>query len=129
LRLGSFSAGDQDRLGPEGPVDDSAAMSVTDGVGDLADEVDAQVQGEADAVLLEVVVEADFAGFVAEEDGGSELMLGEYLRFKDVIVAKAAEDVVFAFRHFVDATRVDSGLAGDDVDADAAGIVLERDET
>jgi hypothetical protein len=127
LRLGGLGAGDEDGLRAEGAVDDAAAMGVAEGVGDLADEVDAEVQGEGGAVLLEVVVEADFAGFVAEEDGGAEFVLGEGLGFEDVIVAEAAEDVVLALGHFVDDAGIDGGLAGDDVDADAAGIVLERD--
>ena len=79
------------------------------------------------SVLLEVVVQADFARLVAEEDGGAEFVLGEGLGFEDVIVAEAAEDVVLAFGHLVDDARIDGGLAGDDVDADAAGVVLERD--
>ena len=74
----------------------------------------------------EVVVEADFAGLVAEEDGGAEFVLGEGLGFEDVVVAEAAEDVVLAFGHFVDDAGIDGGLARDDVDADTAGIVLER---
>jgi hypothetical protein len=102
-------------------------MGVAEGVGDLADEIDAEVQGEGRTVLLEEVVETDFAGFVAEEDGGAEFVLGEGLSFEDVVVAKAAEDVVLAFGHFVDDAGIDGGLARDDVDADTAGIVLERD--
>ena len=108
-------------------MDDAAAVGVADGVGDLADEVDAEVQGEGGAVLLEVVVEADFARLVAEQDGGAELVLGEGLGLENVGVAEAAEDVVFAFGHFVDDAGIDGGLAGNDVDADAAGIVLQGD--
>jgi len=127
LRLRGLCAGDEDGLRAEGAVDDAASMGVAEGVGDLADEIDADVQGEAGAVLLEVVVETDFAGFVAEEDGWAEFVLGKGLSFEDVVMAEAAEDVVLAFGHLVDDAGIDGGLAGDDVDADAAGIVLERD--
>src|ERR1017187_3638356 len=126
LRLGCLGACDKDGLRAEGAVNDSTSMGVAEGVGDLADEIDTEVQGKRCAVLLEVVVETDFAWFVAEEDGGAEFVLGEGLCFQDVIVAQAAEDVVLALGHFVDDAGIDGGLVGDDVDADAAGIVLQR---
>jgi len=81
------------------------------GVGDLADEIDPEVEGEGGPVLLQVVVEADLAGLVAEEDGWAELVFGEGLGFEDVLVAEAAENVVFAFGHPMHLPRIDLRLA------------------
>ncbi len=54
-------------------------------------------------------------------------MLGIALGLQDVLVAERAQDVVLALGHFVDEPGIDGRLARNDVDADAAGVVLERD--
>ena len=53
-------------------MDDAAAVGVAESVGDLANEIDPEVQGEGCAVLLEVMVEADLARLVAKEDGWAD---------------------------------------------------------
>src|ERR1017187_7016208 len=106
-------------------MDDAAAVGVAQGVGNLADEVDSQVQRQGGALLLEVVIETDLAGLAAKQDGGAEFMLGVSLCFEDAGVAEALEDVVFAFRHLVHDAGIDRRLAGNEVNADSADIVLE----
>lgn len=70
------------------------------------------------------MIETDFAGFVTEEDGGAKFMLGEALGIENPWVLQTAEDIVLAFGHFADDAPIDGGLARDDIDTDAPGIVL-----
>jgi hypothetical protein len=87
---------DEDALGAEGSVDDAAAVSVAEGIGDLAHKVEARIEGQSGAVLPEVEVEASLAGLVLEEERGSEFVIGVAGDFEDAGVLEAAEDFVFA---------------------------------
>jgi hypothetical protein len=93
----------------------------------LADEIDPDVEGDLAVSLSEVVVQANLVGFAAKQNCRAEFVLGVTLSLEDVFVAEGAKDVVLALGHLVDEAGVDSRLAGDDVDANTAGVVLERD--
>ena len=93
-------------------MDDAAAVRVAEGVGDLADEIDADVEGDLAVRLPEVVVQANLVRLTAKEDCRAEFVLGVALGLEDVLVAERAQDVVLALGHFVDEPGIEGRLAG-----------------
>ncbi len=64
LELGLRGVGsrDEDGLRAESAMDDAPTMRVAEGVGDLANEIDADVEGDLAVRLPEVVVQANLVG-------------------------------------------------------------------
>jgi hypothetical protein len=49
-------------------VDDAVAVGISDGIRDLARQIEPHIERQGGATLAEKVIEADFAGFAPEED-------------------------------------------------------------
>jgi hypothetical protein len=127
LGLRGIGSRDEDRLRAKSAVDDAAALSVAEGIGDLADKIDPDMEGDLAVRLSEVMVQANLVGFTAKQNCRAEFVFGVALGLEDVFVAERTQDVILALGHFVDEPRIDGRLSGNDVDANPAGVVLQRD--
>src|SRR5947207_2802383 len=96
------------------------AVRVADGIGDLARQAEAGVEGQSGGALAEEVVKAHLVAFATEENGGTELVFLEIEGAEDARMVERFEDLEFlqsgAAYGFLD------GLVccGDSVEANAA---------
>ena len=74
---------DKDTFGAQGPVHNAVVVGVPNGVRHLAHEVQAYVERKRTPALAEIVIEANFVRFSTEQNGRTELMLGEVQRTKN----------------------------------------------
>jgi hypothetical protein len=112
---------DEDAFGAKVAMDYLVAVRVPDGVGNLADKVQARCEGQRLAALAEVVVEANFIGFAAEEDRGTEVMFNELFRAENARVFEALQNSELLESRAAGGFVGGSVFTGDGVDPDAAG--------
>jgi hypothetical protein len=73
-----FGAGDKYRLRRERPVYHSTAVSIAEPLGDLADEIQAAIEGQVVLQLLEVEIEPELVWFAREKNCRAEVVVIGY---------------------------------------------------
>ena len=99
-----LASGHVDRTGREPPVVERAAMGVSDGFGQLADQVQPDLVGEPLAVHGEVGVEPEVRGVVMEQDRRAAVVVPDLHRLCDPAVRDALQDLVLAAGRPLDGT-------------------------
>ena len=126
LRVVGIGVDNQDALRTEGAVYHAMAVGVADRVGKLTHKVQASREGEGLAALSQIVVQANFVGLAAEQDGGAEVVLVEFAGAEDSGVFERLQYAELLERG--PANRFVSGFVfpRDIVNADAAGSLRGR---
>src|SRR6185312_17494170 len=112
-------------FGAERPVNDAAAVGVTERIGHLADQVETLIERKIRAVLPQIKIEARFAGLVLEEKRRSEIGFGVAGDFENSGMFQTAQDLVFASGGGFDEARVYCRVACVVVDAYAAQVAFD----
>ena len=77
-------------------MDDFLVVREFHDLGDLPHQVEALIHAEGVAPLSEEVIEPDRQGVVLEDEGGSQLVLGEAVDAEDTRVVECLEELKFA---------------------------------
>jgi hypothetical protein len=74
-------------------MDDPVTVCITNGIRDLADQIEADVEGESRSPLPKEMVQPDLVGFPSKEDGGAEFVFLKIERTENAGVIEGLQNL------------------------------------